>query len=213
VRGWRGACRPVADPPARGAGAAEFRLEKSEIAAILIAAGYPVQAGEFLSTIEEARAEDDRTTLNLISRHCLAQHDKDRKAGWLVQAWQALQAVLAAGTVSDQDKNEALQRAVEVAPRIQSELGAAWLAEATTRPERDGDPGRHRSSTEGAGGQARSGPYRLRARAAAHDRRRLLKDAPELAASWKDTLTLLAANWLREAECTVGHLDQSRAGG
>jgi hypothetical protein len=182
----------------------EFRLGKSEVAAILIAAGYPVQAGEFLPTIEEARAEDDRTTLNLISRHCLAQHDKDRKAGWLVQAWQALQAVLAAGTVSDQDKNEALQRAVEVAPRIQSELGAAWLAESfTTRPERGMEilAAIGSSNSKGLVDQARNGDYRLKGlelqRTAGEA---LLKDAPELAASWKDTLTLLAANWLREAE-------------
>jgi len=184
--------------------AGELGIERAQLAAILIAAGYPVEAGEFLPPLEEAVASDDRVTLNLIARHCLAQNEKDKKVAWLEQAWHALQAVLALGTVDEEDKAEALQRAVEVAPRVRAELGEAWLAESfSTRPER----GLEILSAIGGGAsrglvdQARNPDYRLRSLQLQHTAAEaLLADAPELAAGWSDTLSLLAGNWLHEAE-------------
>ena len=59
--------------------------ERRDVAAILIAANYPLEAGEFLPPLDEAIAKDDRAALNLYARHCLAKHDKEKKGGWLEQ--------------------------------------------------------------------------------------------------------------------------------
>jgi hypothetical protein len=115
-------------------------IEARELAALLIAAGFPVEAGEFLPSLAEARASDDRATLNLVALHCLAKHEEGKPSrgakpgaepdgGWLEQAWHALQAVLASGTVSTEDETEALKRALELAPRLSEVLGAVWLEE------------------------------------------------------------------------------------
>src|SRR6185295_7716846 len=92
----------------------------------------------------------------------------------------------------------------EVAPRVRAELGEAWLAESfSTRPER----GLEILSAIGGGAsrglvdQARNPDYRLRSLQLQHTAAEaLLADAPELAAGWSDTLSLLAGNWLHEAE-------------
>ena len=113
------------------------------------------------------------------------------------------QLALAAGEISDEDKADALRRAVSLAPRIRAEFGAAWLEESfTSRPER----GREILATIGtqaSRGQqehAQDQEFRLeglRLQRTAVDA--LLDKAPERAAEWSDSLQLLAANWLVEA--------------
>jgi len=188
----------------------------TELAAILLAAGYPVEAGEFLPALEEARTGDDRWALNLLARHYLARSEKEPKEGWLEKAWEALQGVLATGTVGDEDKKEALQRAVEIAPRIRDELGETWLEESfTARPER----GIEILAVIGAGSSAglvdhaRDSDYRLRSlELQTSAAEALLAAAPERAVEWADTLTLLAGNWLKEAQYTY-QFDQSTSRG
>ena len=105
--------------------------------------------------------------------------------------------------VREEEKAEALRRAVELAPKIREDLGPSWLAESfTERPER----GMEIIAT--IGGQVAKGfqekaqdpGYRslgLQLQKGAVEA--LLKVAPQLAEKWRPTLGLLASGWIVEA--------------
>lgn len=181
----------------------EFSIGRSQFARILIEAGFPVEAGEFLPDPDSAIAENLREELNLLTRHYLAVFAEDQRTEDLEHAWRAVQAALADGEVTDEAKEEALVRAVSMAPDVREELGQAWLDESfTKRPERGMEILRviGAGTSKGLFDQARNGPARLESMqlqsAAA---KAVLAAAPELATEWSPTLSLLANNWLQEA--------------
>ena len=194
----------------------ESSLAQQDAARILMAANYPVEAGAFLPSPEDAVAENDRAALNLLSRHYLARHAEDSKGGFLEQAWTVIQAVLASGEVEDKDKKEALKRAVDIAPQIKDELGQAWLDESfTARPDRGmeilsviGGSSSNALMDKARDSGARFKNLELQTTAA----EALLKAAPERAPEWASTLSLLATNWLREAIYTYDNDKSTQRG-
>lgn len=182
----------------------EATLEQRALARMLVVAGEARFLGEFLPTREEAVAADDREGLNLLSRYLLAKHEEDKKTSWLEEAWQVNLAVLAAGEVDEDEKAEALQRAVDIAPKIREDLGQAWLDESfTERPERGmevvaaiGAATSQALQSQPLDAELRLKQLELQTTAA----QALLAAAPELADSWQQPLELLAANWQREAD-------------
>ena len=180
-----------------------FAVDRRQMARILVGAGKPEELEPFVPTLEEALERGDREGLNLISRLCLARHAKDASTLWLERAWNATQAVLAVGEVSESAKNEAITRAVELAPKLRAELGAAWLDESfTARPERGmeilaaiGSTASKALSMAPTDADRRERLLELQSTAAVA----LLRAAPELATRWQPQLSLLASNWLREA--------------
>ena len=186
----------------------EFASHRRVLAMVLIHAGHAVEAGPLLPSPEEAREGNDREALNMLSRYYLAMESKedvDAKS-FLQQAWDVTQAVLADGEVEDEDKEEALRRAVDIAPRLREELGQAWLDESfTERPERGMEILRTIGTvaSEGLLKSAKKMPSRqagLELQTTAAEA--LLAASPERAVEWSGTLTLLATNWLREADVT-----------
>jgi hypothetical protein len=180
-------------------------LTRRQYAKLLTAAGQASYADKFLPNFEDAQKGQDLEALNLLSRHFMAlMSEKEQKAGNLERAWHAVQAVLAFPDGSQEQKEEALVRAVELAPRVTETLGQEWLDESfTKKPER----GMEILAT--VGGLVSQGlptrPFQtddrlnaLKLMKTAVDA--LLKAAPQKAEEWRPTLTLLAAAWLREAE-------------
>jgi len=190
----------------------EFPLKRRDVVRILMAAGQPIACGEFLPKPEHAEENNDREGLNLLSDYYVKMHEKEKKGGWLEKAWKVTLAALAAGEITDEDKQLALKRAVYLAPKVRDELGEVWLHESfTSRPER----GMEILAVLGA--QASDGLYRypqdvdfraqgleLQTTAATA----LLEVTPERAKEWRKTLHLLASNWLKEAVFTYQY-DQS----
>lgn len=180
------------------------RMDRREAAMLLSALEFDDELGPFLPTADEAEAANDREALNLLARHALARYAKEQRREWLGVAWRVTQAVLAKGEVGKEEKEEALRRAVELAPKVQEDLGPKWLADSfTARPER----GMEIIAT--IGGQvatgfaekARDDAYRaagLKLQKTAVEA--LLDTAPELAEQWRPTLGLLAAGWIVEAD-------------
>ncbi|HVS09059.1 MAG TPA: hypothetical protein VMS76_04225, partial [Planctomycetota bacterium] len=193
-------------------GAAGVGLDRRQLALVLVSAAEPLSLAELLPSAEEAEAKDDREGLNLIARYTLARFEKEQKISWLEEAWRATQAALAVGDVDEAVEKEALTRAVEIAPRIQSELGQAWLDESfTERPERGmdilaaiGAASSTALQSQPLDADKRFKLLELQTTAA----KALLEAAPERASEWKSQLELLAANWLREALVTY-QLDES----
>jgi len=183
-----------------------FPLDRRQLALALAAANELVRMGDYLPTFEEAEKANDREGLNLLSRHDLAQYDKEKKVEWLVQAWRVTQSALGAGDVSEEAKDEALKRAVDIAPKIQKDLGQAWLDESfTARPERGMEilAAIGTSAAQALAAKPMDADYRtklleLQTTAA----KALLAAAPERADEWSRELTLLAHNWMREAQVT-----------
>ncbi|MEZ6035858.1 MAG: hypothetical protein R3F29_00155 [Planctomycetota bacterium] len=196
----------VNKPAAANGEAAAQRLDKREVALLLVDLGQDAELGVFLPTATEAEADNDREALNLLARHALAMYAKEQRNVWLETAWQVTQAALAKGEVSKEAKEEALRRAVELAPKVQKELGPAWLAESfSSRPERGMEiiATIGQQVARGFEEKAQSADYRsagLELQKTAVES--LLENAPELADSWRETLGLLAAGWVVEATNT-----------
>lgn len=184
----------------------DFIPNRRQLALILVGANEPTYLGDFLPSVEEAEKANDREGLNLLSRYDLAQYESEKKVVWLEKAWAATQSALAVGEITEEAKREAIQRAVAIAPKIQKELGQAWLDESfTKRPERGmeilsaiGTSASTSLASDPMDADKRFKLLELQTTAA----KALLAASPERADQWKTELALLAGNWLREAIVT-----------
>ncbi len=195
---------------------ASFLPTRRHLARMLVAAGEERALEGLLPSEEQAQSENDREGFNLLARYYLARHAEDSKVDWLEKAWHVTQAALAAGEIDEESKNEAIQRAVDIAPKIQAELGARWLNESfTERPERGmeivaaiGTTAAQALSMKPLDSELRLRLLELQTTAA----EALLAAAPERAVEWESELGLLAGNWMREAELTYQLDDSSSLG-
>ncbi|MEM6672153.1 MAG: hypothetical protein AAF726_04880 [Planctomycetota bacterium] len=194
----------------------ELCIDQRLAALLLTGLGNNLEMGDFLPSYDEAVEADDRQGLNLIARHRLAEYLEDQDAEILGDVWQATLAVLAPGDVDDEQKKEALKRAVQYAGAVLDAKGDVWLRETfAERPER----GMEVLATIGA--EASTGMVQ---RASQPTERladlllmneavgALLEIAPERAEEWQASLTLLADTWLREAQHSYKHSEQSSLG-
>ncbi len=183
----------------------ERSFDKRTSALFLAAQRRDLEMGEFLPSLKDATEKTDRVGLNLLARHFLAKHAKEKKnrKQYLDQAWQATLSALSAGKIEKEDKQDALRRAVELAPKVKDELGVAWLEESfTKRPQRGmeviaiiGGEASRGLQRQGRNAQLRLATLTLMKEAIDA----LLEKAPERAQEWSSSLNLLADVWLREA--------------
>jgi hypothetical protein len=184
----------------------DFVPDRRQLALILVGANEPTYLGDFLPSVEAAEKANDREGLNLLSRYDLAMYESEKKVVWLEKAWSATQSALAVGEIGEEAKREAIQRAVAIAPKIEKELGQAWLDESfTKRPERGmeilsaiGTSASTSLATDPMDADKRFKLLELQTTAA----KALLAASPERADAWSTELALLAGNWLREAIVT-----------
>ena len=161
-------------------------------AKLMLAAGQPVHAGKFLPSLDESLAAKDPERLILLSRHFLGQHEKEGQPVWLDRAWQATQGALAVPGTDIPQRQEALRRAMDLAPRVQAQLGEKWLVESfTTEPAR----GLEILATIGSvisrdrahfQAETRKTNLELQHRVVST----LLRSAPDRAAEWREPLTV-----------------------
>ncbi len=179
-------------------------MTKRQIARLLMNASMPEFSGDFLPTVAQAQQAKDLEALNLLTRHYLSLHAKEAKSGNLERGWEAVQAVLAVPDGSSDEKEEALLRAVELAPKLREELGQAWLAASFTK-----NTGRGQEILASIGAMVSKGlstkptlsDERLGALKLSHTAvDALLKASPQNAKEWAPALTLLAIGWQKEAE-------------
>ncbi len=193
-----------------------FPLTNDQLAHVLLEANFPAEAGEFLPALAEAQEAEDRPLLNLLARHYLARYRREKDTPDLLLAWEATQSALLPGEIEDKVREEALRRAVTIAPQIDEELGAAWLNESFS--ERS-EIGMEILSIIGATAstslrtQIRDKDTRLQSltiQATAAEA--LIEHNPELARKWRGALGLLANNWLQEAFFTYSRDTTSSRG-
>ena len=196
--------------------AAEQRVDRRQAALLLSAIGQESELGAFLPGPEAAERDNDREALNLLARHYLALFAKEKRNVHLEDAWQVTQAALAKGEIGAAAKEEALLRAVELAPKVGEELGPQWLAQSfTAQPVRGMEIIATIGGVAAKGFQARAQDtdYRskvLKLQKIAVDA--LLEAAPHLASEWRPSLALLAAGWIVEAQHSARHSKSTRYG-
>jgi hypothetical protein len=184
-------------------------FNQRQAAQLLAAANQAVYIGTFLPSLDEAVAKKDHEALNLLARHFSSLYQKEKKTARLEQAWAALQAVLSVGGGPRAEIEEGLKRAVEIAPKLREELGQKWLEQSfTSEPQRGMDIVATIGTAVARGMQ--SSPMQPDQRFKALQLQKtaveaLVRAAPDKAASWQTTLSLLTVNWLTEAQFSAQH--------
>jgi hypothetical protein len=183
-------------------------LTQRQAAHMLASAGQMASLGDFLPTPEKAFKEKDLEALNLLARHYLDKHANDKKSQYLERAWEATLHILA--LEGDRgEKEQALRRAVDLAPKIKEELGQAWLDESFTKfPERGMDILATLGSMVARSLQANAQDADTRLKGLQLQKTAvdaMTKVAPAKLDEWQKALSLLAANWLKEADYSRQH--------
>lgn len=180
------------------------RINRRNGALLLSALKLETELGPFLPTATKAEKDNDREALNMLARHALAMYAKEKRHSWLETAWQVTQSALAKGEIGKEEKEEALRRAVELAPKVAEDLGPEWLAASfTARPERGMEIVATIGGQVATGFQKKGADTKYRADGLLLQKtavEALLSVAPKLAEKWKPTLSLLASGWIQEAE-------------
>lgn len=171
-------------------------------AELLIAAGRLEEAGQFLPSLEAAKAGPDFKTLELLARQALGRGRQPGRSDSLVRAWEINQFILAAREATATNREPALKRTFELMPLVKTELGSNWL-----RSSFAASPAEGLAILSAIAGQtAEAGTTRMPDRRLAALTLQRQAVAAFLAAAdpdqpeWRSALQLLALNWLHEAE-------------
>ncbi len=190
--------------------------EKREAAALmLLSSQLPDLALEFLPAWPNPEPISV-LGLKLLARYFDTKYTQDNQPKLLTQSWEVHQRLLDAADLKAADRQVALRRAVELSTLIEQELGQAWLAESfTTNRERG-----IRILSQLGGAAATEMPMMISQAA----RRKsvlalqntaaeaLVKVGGETTEQWQETLTLLASQWLKEAEIAHTYTRDARGG-
>lgn len=191
----------------------KLAANRLKAAQILLVGGEARAAQKFLKDPQQAVAEKDAETIVLISRIARRLYATERKPELLQAAWTSNQTVLATPTVKPADRQEALQYAVQVAPKISEEVGEAWLASSFSS-----HPKRGIQILAGIGLATAEGQTKNRNNTAARLEglklqktavEILLNSAPDKAGQWGQTLEMLALNWMKEARFSMTYARSS----
>ncbi len=171
-------------------------------ARILGAAGKSEEALEFLISVEEAVLANDAESLNLIALGYMDRHSRQPEDDWLLKAWEVTQSVLdLSGTIESQ-RQQALQRALDLTAQIDPAKGEAWLKKVFAEYS---EYGLEIIAATGASSAEqrtnRSADQRLKHLQLQHRAVQSFLDSENNSdLPWDRTLNLLALNWLSEAE-------------
>ena len=179
-------------------GGSDDNNKRMNAARLLISAGLATEAGKFLPKIDDS---DDPNVLDVIATYHLALNINDSKKDHLELAWKAVQLIIENPKTIREDKETALERAVEIAPKIEKEKGSKWLTKSFTG---DAKLGREVLATIGAitskGRSEPSSSARLRRLTLQKTAAESLIGLSEIKLNeWSGILNLLAQNWLSEA--------------
>lgn len=199
------------------AGKPKGALTRRQAAVILVQAGEADHVGELLPSLADARKAGDLQGLNLLARHYLARHDKGARLTLLEQAWEATQSALAVPVTPEtqEEQEEALIRAVDLAPRLKENVGQEWLAASFAK-----EPARGMLILATIGTLSSKGLQMQAQDAAARHKvlklqkiavEAMLARSPRMAKEWRETLSLLASNWQREADVSYKFAENNKA--
>lgn len=195
----------------------EDRLKALTTSELLFQGGLFDYVESFLPALEDENTKTDLPALKIWSKYALRKHQEKKIAMWLEKAWRINQLIMICEDARKSEKDKAITNLIQLTPKVDKELGQAWLnASFTEQPERGmmilSNLGT-KSATMATQASSVSSSDRLKLlrlqNKAVED---LLKVSPESANQWSQAMTLLASNWLTEAETSIRHSKQNRRG-
>lgn len=187
---------------------------RERAAAILVAAGRPMEAGSFLPALNADPATDPVKLVDLHSRHLLAasSREDDNQAATLARAWLVTNALLHHPSAAQKDRDAALARAIELLPRLPQQTANQWIVESfSAHPEQGMAVLANAGSTIAQGFTGRD--IQKRARDLAQQRTlvdQLIAQGGDMN-RWAPALNALAALWIQEVEYSRPRLAQLKA--
>ncbi|NOX56637.1 MAG: hypothetical protein GXP27_19770 [Planctomycetes bacterium] len=184
-------------------------LDAPLLVELFFAGGLSRYVEPLLPPLAEAIREKNLNALNHWCRFLEDRYRREGKRSDLEKTWEVTQTLLAAGTTDDEETNKALRRCVELAQKLEKELGMKWLEDSFTE-----EPQRGIAVLAAIGTFYRDN---WQAWSQTPDRRRkaltlqktaveaLIQAAPQRADQWQATLQLLALNWFEEANLAFHH--------
>lgn len=107
-------------------------LTKRQAAFLLFYSGNASDAEEFIPNPKFCLENGDAEGLNLLSTIYLSrqnENERKQKDEFLKKAWDTVQVILSVENISIKQKNEALIRAISLAPKMDKEVRQKWLKE------------------------------------------------------------------------------------
>ena len=190
------------------------RMKQLTTADMLMKGGLIEHVEAFLPSLEDEATQKDIEALKIWSSLALRQHSTKKVADWLEKAWQINQWIVGLEDVEKADRDRALTKLIELSPKVDKELGQTWLNSSFTE-----EPERGKQILSNLGSQSatmakqaanvstsqRLKLLRLQNKAVEN----LLEVSPEKASDWAQAMTLLAQNWLTEAETGLKYSKQN----
>ena len=172
---------------------------------------------EFLPNLEDDSTRNNLMALKIWSKYAFLKQREDEVAEWLGKAWSINQDILSIKDVPKTEKDLALENLIRLSSQVEKEIGVAWINSSFTEVPERGMTILTNLGTKSAEMAAKANQHpeskrlqllRLQNEAV----EKLIELSPEQAEQWVQTLTLLAQNWLREADISLKYSTQSRRG-
>ena len=184
------------------------RIKRLTTAALLMKSRLTDDVDTFLPGLDDEKTKTDFPALKIWSELALTRHSDKKVAEWLEKAWQINQWIVAIEDVEKKDRDKALTNLIELSPKVDKELGQAWINSSFTE-----EPERGMMILTNLG--TKSATMAKQAASVSESRRfkllslqnkaveNLINVSPEKAGDWAQAMTLLAKNWLTEAEISL----------
>ncbi len=188
--------------------AMDDRIKRLTVADLFLKSQMVEEAESFLPDWKEETTQSDVPAMKLWSSIALARHQEKGVALWLENAWKINQAILLNEDLDEEDRATSINNLIRLSPKIDKEVGEKWLAESFTQ-----SPARGMEILKNLGSQ--SATYAQKPENYGEDSRfklltlqneaveRLIELTPDKLEPWAPALTLLASNWLTEAQTSL----------
>lgn len=193
-------------------------LEKRLTAAdLLMRCGLYDEAEKFIPKVDDSAFHDNIYSLRIWKQLADIRYNKKREMKWLKTVWTTNQNIFAAEDAEQRDIDRALARLIGIAPLLDKSIGQKWLDESFTKnPERGVQilaalgsiSAENLSKANSVDGDERLKMLKLQNRAV----EKLLEVSPDKAAQWGNTLSLLAQNWIQEAQISIDEAPNASTG-
>jgi hypothetical protein len=175
------------------------------------------EAERFIPKVDDSAFHDNIYSLRIWKQLADIRYDKKREMKWLKTVWTTNQNIFAAENAEQRDIDQALARLIGIAPLLDKSIGQKWLDESfTKKPERGVQilaalgsiSAQNLSKANSVDGEERLKMLKLQNRAV----EKLLEVSPDKAAQWGNTLSLLAQNWIQEAQISIDEAPNASTG-
>lgn len=190
------------------------RIKRLTAADLLMRSGLTEHVESFLPPLDQEALQKDLPALRIWSKLAIFQYKSKRVALWLEKAWKINQWIVENEKAIESDKDLALTNLIELSPQVDKELGQKWMnASFTDEPQRGmmilTNLGT-KSATMASQASMISESERLKLLRLQNDAaENVIQVDPNDSGNWGPALTLLAKNWIKEAETSIRYSKQN----